>query len=573
MSNQFTPAFSAPQGGFSLGNAPAAQPGGFSLGQPMGGAQSMAQPVSGLAQLHPFSADMGGLGHGPKFDTSLTSGVPRPAELGSGAITSVRVTSCNFCEMVEQANMGIRPFVSNVTNSQVLDKLPNFVRNQRPGANFKAESLNSIVNDIVGLSGNTLGHIPIVNGWNIKRYSFTIMAEVMRNTGNAQMYMIEGFTDTPELSIATGNVHVDPNMVLYVNNVTSFAQRANLHNGALSMVPTENFNVISHDPFQQGALIKDFVTQRPYDVANMNLGGVLVGNMSSQVIDARSSIATDPKTSSLSNNNPASYVAKIINDGLSAIENTHTDTIFNSAATRNMIDNVVEPVLADNGFLQVLGKISRDFNMAVTSFSWRDLVKLDNALSNPACPYLNVYPLTNRPGFLPGSGFMCDDINGSGHEQVFAQTIANGVADIMARCEATEVGVMASNHSGVDEVEVTGLACYDQNKTAINVDLFKMLFQANVMRMVNNNTQFSYNVLVKATLWGETFVKINLGYGTHTFLFPNFANSMYSPVLTNDKAGTLNVSRHLLSMANSINDEQFKMRQQFSSGPLAQSAI
>ena len=155
---------------------------------------------------------------------------------------------------------------------------------------------------------------------------------------------------------------------------------------------------------------------------------------------------------------------------------------------------------------------------------------------------------------------MCDDISGSGHEQVFGQMIANGVADIMSRCEATEVSVMASNHSGMDDVEVTGMRCYDQNKLAINVDMFRQLFLANIMQMANINTQFSYNVAVNASLWGETFVRINLGYGTHTFLLPNFANSMYSPMLTNNKGSTLEVSRHLLSVANKINTEQYKMQ-------------
>ena len=556
MNNQFnafgtTPAATQP---FSMPGQ-ASAPIGF-----VAGAAVSNQGTPALQQIHPFSADVPGLSNGPQFDTSLLSGVPKPTELGNGAIRSVRVTSCNFCEMVEQATMGFRPFISNVTSSQVLDQIPQFVREQRPGANFKSESLNSIVNDIVGLSPSTLGAIPIVNGWSIKRYSFTVMAEVVRNNGNVQQYMIEGFTDTPELSIATGSVNVNPNMVLYVNNVVSFAQRTNLVNGALSMTPVENYNVISQDPFQQGALTKDFVTQRPYDVANMNLGGLLVGNASSQVIDARSSISTDPKTSSLNNNNPASYVAKIINDGLSAIGNTNTDNLFNSATMRNMIDTVAEPTLARNGFLQALGKISREFNTAVSSFTWKDLVSLDPALSNPSCPYLNVYPLVNRAAFLPGSAFMCDDISGSGHEQVFGQMIANGVADIMSRCEATEVSVMASNHSGMDDVEVTGMRCYDQNKLAINVDMFRQLFLANIMQMANINTQFSYNVAVNASLWGETFVRINLGYGTHTFLLPNFANSMYSPMLTNNKGSTLEVSRHLLSVANQINTEQYKMQ-------------
>lgn len=555
-----TPSFGQPQGGQQFGAIP-------TLGQPMGGTpqQGIGMQSGGLGAIHPFAADLGGLSNGPQFDTALTTGVAKPTEFAQGAIRSVRVISCNFCEMVEQANMGYRPYISNVVNTNVLEAIPMFVREQRPGANFKAASLNNIVNDIVGISANTMGTIPIVNGWNIRRYSFTIMAEVVRNNNNVQQYMIEGFTDTPEMSIATGSIHIDPNMVLYVNNVTSFAQRQDLVTGGLAMRSVENYQVISSDPFSQGALVKDIVTQRPYDVANMSLGGLLVGNASSQLIDVRSSLATEAKTSKLENNNPAAYVAGIINDSINAISNTNTDTILNNAAGRNLVDMVAEPSLFKNGFLQALGKMTREFNSPVTSFTWKELTHLDAALSNPNCPYLNVYPLNNRAGFLPGSGLMCDDITGSGNEQQFAQTIANGVADLMSRCEATEVSVMASNHSGFDEAEVTGMRCYDQNKVPYNADLFKQCFLANIMQMKNANTQFSYNVVVNATLWGETFVKINLGYGTHTFLLPNFANAMWSPVVTNNKAGTIDVSRHLLSVANKINNEQYTMQSDMAS--------
>lgn len=525
---------------------------------PLTGGFSSAPNSSALGAVHPFANEIGGFSSGPQFDTTMTTGVPKPTEFSQGAIKSVRVISCNFCEMVEQANMGFRPFVSNLTNSNVLEQIPQFVREQRHGANFRAESFNTIVNDIVSLSSNTMGGIPMVNGWATKRYSYTIMAEVVRSNGNTQNYMIEGFTDTNNLN-TFGGIKIDPQMVLYVNNVVSFAQRSNLHTAALSMVPVETFNVISQDPFQQGAPVKDYVTQRPYDVANMNLGGILGGNASTQIIDSRSSVATDPKTSNLSNNNAASYIGKIINDGINAIGSTNTDNLFNTATMRTMIDTVAEPTLARNGFLQTLGKISRDFNTAVASFTWKDLTSLDAALLNPNCKYLNVYTNENRPVHMPSSGFACDDIGGSGHEQVFAQTIANGVSDIMSRCDATEITAIASNHSGMDEVEVTGMRCYDQTKLQINIGTFQQLFLSNIMMMVNMNTQFSYNVVVQSTVWGETFVKINLGHGTFTFLFPNFANSMYSPMLTNNKVGTTEISRHLLSVANKINNEQYKM--------------
>lgn len=506
-------------------------------------------------EVNPFSVSSD-FGSGPMFDMVPKTNSIQAGSFQSGSIKSVRVSSCHFTEMVEQANMCFRPFVTQVNDSRVLEYLPDFVRQQHMGANFKAESFNPIINDIISLSANSLGNVPIVNGWNIRRYSFTIMAEVERSNGNVQSYMIEGFTDTSEIMARGDEVLCDPNMVLYVNNVVSFGQRVNRHTNKITLAPVENFNVINKDSFGQSANLSKIVTQRPYDVANMSLGGILAGNTSKIIVDTRSSVATESKTSNIVNNNPTTYVAKIINDGINAMDNSNTDSMYNTTTVRNMLNTVSEPILAQNGFLQQLGRVNKDAAVSVTSFTWRELVQVDPALGNPSCQWLNLFPLNNRPIHLPGSGNMCDDITGSGNEQVFASMIANGISDLMARCRAVDVSVMATNDSGFDVATVTAMRCYDDNETKFQAAIFQDLFVANIIQMINHNTRFAYNVTVTSVLWGETFVMVNLGAGTYTFLFPNFANSMYSPMLTNNKVGTEDLSRHLLSIANTINQEQ-----------------
>ena len=496
----------------------------------------------------------------PQFDINTKPLGNRTGDLSVGAIRSVRVISCDFCLMVEQAPMGFRPFISKVNDTDVLEQLPNFVRENRYGAAFRSESLNSIVNDIISISANSTGNIPLINGWDIKRYSFAIMAEVVRSTGNSQNYLIEGFTDTPNISASSdgSNVFVDPQMVLFVNNVVSFGERTNTYNGVKSLVPIDSFNIINKDPFEKGTQVNQLVTQRPFDVANMAISGTLSGNSSKLVLDSRSSVATEAKTSRLSNNNPSTYVAKILNDSISAIDSSNTDNIFNSTTIRNMIDQVREPSLGQNGFLQQLGRVNHDYPTAVSSFEWKDLTQLDPSLSNPGCQYLTLRDASTRARHLPTNGLVCEDINGSGPEQMFAASIANSVSDLMAQCRATEVSLSATNHGGVDDIKCTGMLCYDRNEIIVQSQLMERMFAANVVQLLNYNCNYSYNIVVQSYLWGETFVKINLGYGSYTFLFPNFANSMYSPMLTNSRGGTEDISRHLLSVANLVNEEQHK---------------
>lgn len=490
----------------------------------------------------------------PKFDMPMRT---TRVDLGSGVVRSVRVLSCNFAEMVEQQPMGLRPFVGNVTNTDVMNKIPDIVRNNSQKGFYTAEALNPYINDIISISANTLGSIPIVNSWQIKRYSFAIKVEVVKSTGNTQNYLVEGFTDTNELSTATGAINVSPGLVLYVNNVIEFADRTNLNTGVLTSIPLNNYNIISKDPFDKRVNINTFTTQRPYDIANNQVSGLLIGNTGKLAIDNRATVNAEYKPSTLENNNPSTYVARIINKTISSIDDSNTDNLFNNTALRAMISGVEEAKVADNGFLNTLGKNITGYISAATSFTWKDLIELDPALANPNCPYLNVYPAVNRGVFLPSNGMACDDISGSGAEQVFASMIANSVSDLMAKCRATEVAVMASNHTGVDQADVSAMRCYDQNEIPIQSPIFERLFIANIMQMLNYNTHFAYNVAVNASIWGETLVVINLGYGKFTFLFPNFANSMYSPMLTNNQASTLDISRELLSVSNSINSERY----------------
>lgn len=497
----------------------------------------------------------------------------KPSDFTTGAVKSIRILSCNFVEMVEQTNMGFRPFVSNVTRTDVLDNIPNIVSENRKGGQFRSENLNPYINDIIALSSNTLGNINIVNGWGIRRYSFTIMVEVMHSNGNAQNYMVEGFTDSPEISTAHERINIDPNLVMFINNIVCFSERKNQLTGSKTLIPTENFNIICKDPFDKSIPLHDLVTQRPYDITNIGVSGILAGNTSKLAYDSRTSISTTPKMSNLSNNNPSTYVAKIINDGIASIDKAHTDSIYDTTSLREMIDFTRESNINNNGFLRQLGKYQSDIPSAVTSFTWSELTQLDKALASTLCPYLNVYPLSNRGIHLPSNGNSCDNINGSGNEQVFASAIANGITDIMARCRATEVSVMATNSGGEDIADVTSMRCFDQNEVKTQAGVFELLFINNIVKMINHNTNYGYNILAQASVWGETFIKINIGYGSFTFLFPNFANSMYSPMITNQKENTNDISKHLLTIANVINEEQHRFESTSGSSLFTNSSI
>lgn len=490
------------------------------------------------------------------FDSGLTQS--KPNDFTSGSIRSVRVISCSFTELPEQAPMGFRPYVSHVNESGIIDKIPDFVRENRLGANFKSESINPIANDIISISSGVLGQINVVNGWNIRRYSCVIQAEVVRSNGNSQNYLVEGFTDTPEIQAVGDAVYVDPNLVIYVNNVTTFGQRTNIHNGQMSVVPTENYNVFNKDAFGQNTPINNIISQRPYDVANMSLSGILAGNTTSHIVDARASLATGSQACSVANNNPATYIAKIINDGIGAISRSNTDNLFNTTTMSNMLDTVSEPSIARNGFLQQLGRITNDYPTSVTSFSWKELTKLDPALT-PTCSYLNLYTANQRLSFLPSSGLACDDITGSAHEHTFAAAVANSISDLLHRCKAYSVSIVGTNYSGMDEAHVTMIKTFNPEEYQQQALLMKELFVFNVMRLINFNTQYAYNIDVYANLWGETNIKINLGRGTYNFLLPNFANSMYNPCLTNNKVGTEQISRELLSIANKVSNEQYNI--------------
>ena len=491
------------------------------------------------------------------FEFAGNTNTPRPigSNMGSPSIQSTRVVSCNFFEMVEQANMGFRPFISNVVSTDVLDRIPDFVRENR-NSQFRSETFKNIANDLVQLSSSITGNIPIVNGWNTKRYSVVIMAEVMLSTGGRQVYMIEGFTDTPSISTQFNQVRVDNEMVIYVNNVTSFSERSNNFNQSTNLVPIASYNVIDDKPLDKSNIItSQIVTQRPYDISGLAIGGALIGLENRVVIDSRNSLSVEAKPSSLENNNPATYVAKIINHGVDAIESTGFGGINEKGSLQKMMDSTKEPSISDNSFLRALSRANQMFSSTVTSFTWKELLRLDPALSNPNCEYLNVFTAERRSAHLPSSAGMCDDVTGSNYEQLFAASIANCVADLLSKCGATNVSLVASNQSGLDVVKVNGMSCFVPTETKTKAVLFEALFARTIMQVLNQKLEYVYNVTVQSTLWGDTVVNINLGYGLNTYMFPNFANSVYSPMLTSNSAGTNEISKHMMTVTGRFQQE------------------
>lgn len=521
-------------------------------------------PVPFGTKAQPSMSTVGSPGSFGALSFDQSSNVGQTLGAPSGGIKSVHVTKVSFSEMVEHNTMGYRPFVTNVQDETVFDKLPSFVANNRPGAGFRAESLNSIINDMVQVSANSFGSVPLINGWGIKRFSFMIEAQVVRSNGNAQLYVIEGFTDTDAIRDGgNGRVSIDPNIVLFVNNVQTFGERRNLATGSLSLVPVDTFGVINRDSFQTNDL-RNVVTQRPYDVTNMLLSNTLIGNTSRVVNDARSSVATESKTTRSNNNNATAYVAKILNEGLMAMDSTNTDTLFNQFSLRNMIDSVAEPTLAQNGFLREIGKIRDGQPSAATSFSWSDLTALDPSMANPMNPNLMLTLANNRSSFLPSNGFSMglEDINGSGIEQLWGQTIANIANDILASCGANSMQILANNHARHDSVMVPVMECYNPMEAVQQAQVAQVLFQANVINLLQQQGGYSYEISVYCCMYGDTMVSVNLGHGKYDFLFPNFAHSMYSPVLTNNKSTTEDLSRKLMTVATKVGELQMNQSQQ-----------
>ena len=217
-----------------------------------------------------------------------------------------------FLETGTYNDMALRPFETHFTSQDVRM----FNEATHGGVHISPEILASTAINFLKPTTTPRSFIVIDNGWNQPRFRFVMIVLVQGNFGQfATRKIIQGYTN--HLG-ATASGAVDPNMILYFNNVITLKQTVSndfTHGQGMYSKVVDANHILRGDfqPFStERSLDANTITIRPEDVFSRHSIKALM-DADLEVVDETSSFAELPvKKSRRTNNAAPHYMSNVI---------------------------------------------------------------------------------------------------------------------------------------------------------------------------------------------------------------------------------------------------------------------
>jgi hypothetical protein len=471
----------------------------------------------------------------------------------------VRKTLVNSIQFVVSGtynNMVSRPYETNVDPRT----FGAFVDQTRQGTLLSTQALAGIAGQIIKPVAMHQGIIAIPNGWQTRRLMFLMTLEI-ENMGASVTNYISGFTDHGDYVNRDGNIILDPNMRLYINNVITVRNNARVVAGlgntnipmladAAHFVRGNTSSSFDGGSFQH----RGQISMRPEDlVGRIDEMHISKANDGMAVFGSNASFATGARRSRLNNSNPAAYLSKT----LTAISDSYKNHDYRSDHTEVMESartNLSDGSIQGDPFFFQLNKHAENF-LQNGSFTWSELMYLQPDIDARAKVWEpRAFEQRNQGMGMSTQHGTTADWTGGTRESISAEILRHSVPALMAEFLLTGVGLSIRTGSmvplpGALRV-VSGITPYDVLITKYmayggeRTDMSGMIPRF-VERLVKEIvTDITANNLMEIELHGEfslgiTENKLNLriGDGVLTpYADASFTSSLSLPIIATSMA-------------------------------------
>ncbi len=438
---------------------------------------------------------------------------------------SIRIAELFIQQTGTYSNQYFRPYVSYMDGQQ-LNQIISRVEQMGPGAAINSNVFSGLTSNLVSPSAQVAGEVPIPNGWGETRARFILVVYVEFSTGNPIRYYIQGFTDYLGYSRA-GNI--DPNLTFFINSIT-----------AVSSIPVmtpvgmmEQNKVIESDlvvndlSTGQNMYSQSKFLVRPSDIFN----GIQVSDINQidpSLMDRRSLLTMEPKSSNRLNNVPAEYISKIIdsyNRGRYLTDYGQSETDILSQA-KSMI---LEESTSMNPFIAAISNMKGVQTTKI--FQYSDLLRLDPNTDNVT----KINWISDRNiGELHQAG-QTEYLHGADRTTVVASSLALSIPALMMEYLLSNVTIQATNNTlnGAIEILLIPGRSLTNADTPQHYEAFKHRLLMEVINDFTWNNQTAFAMYVTCDLFGDTKVELSLDGGPLTpYVFPSFSDSLYTNVIT-----------------------------------------
>lgn len=453
-------------------------------------------------------------------------------------VNRVLFRSVNFNEVSEFANQGFRPYTANNDTKSIVDNAMNIIGERKYDmGRFSPSTIGSVTDGMIGMAGASMGNIGIDNGWNNRRYMFSINVDIQMSSGGSINYIVTGFTDTNNVSVNGQHVMVDPSIVLHITNIAEGQQSQNF-DGSSGLFIRRSDQILTRQHYMNDInnTGTEFRSQRPIDVFSTMKSNMFKQDGGTKFINTETAMGT-PVFGSRFNNIPNQYSANIFNsyvDAANANSEFAGDEYHPQVAELVNTESASEAYISNNKFLEFLNTNNDGFTHR-TSFRWSDILAIDNTIMDR----FHLNRLQDRESFLPSNGFITANTNNrSDILGQIAAVLGTSIPALANRCNLTIVSFVANNMFGQHNVTISYCESFNPLTSKQHGDQFEQLMPSQVLNSLFTSMGFTYELSVYCQVNSETFIKLrvneqNQGRG-EDFLFPTFAEALYTPTVTNN---------------------------------------
>ncbi len=403
---------------------------------------------------------------------------------------------------------------------------------------FSPTALSGLASNMISISAAPESNNPlgIKNGWGSARLLFFMDVWVKDISGAQTEYFIQGYTDYSGLSLQSKSL--DPQMVFYINNIVTSRI---IENGPPSFIDN-NHLLHNSKSFNESPMF----VMRPEDVYKMLTSSSFArtmhdtGSNMPAVYDNRYNLGRNPHMSKRTNSIASNYTSKLLTGFVTA--SNLADPVANPTDTYDAATNYVgENNVSLNPFLSALAR-QRSSGVIAGEFTWSNLLALQPELNNPSNPILVVAvsgPTQMNQSHQAGSTASWASAS---IETKYAATISQAVPALMLECMLYQVSFSCNNMMNIDTAGFSGIYTVMTNAmsmsggaTVPDIERFRTRLEFEVLKDISYNNQQKFNLTVKSSVFGETWVSIQIDGGPqYDFVTPTFCDGIITPVVTQD---------------------------------------
>lgn len=476
------------------------------------------------------------------------------------------ITQLWFVETGKYHRMGVRP-LSAYLGGIGLDDLESRTNGF---TNVSTGDLAGLAGQILRPSTDPKGEVPIENGWGEQRFAFIMRVETpgedYYQDASVRVDYVNGYTNFPgDRTLQSGLL--DPNMRMYINTVISTREIVSNNWRRSNLVSADRF-LQAHTGMEDSAY-----ALRPRDVA------VAVGNIGFGLrvdSDFRGSLSVRPMFSAIRNELPSDYMSRLIR-GYQRVVNAPTD--FGEERDLPTLMSEVAGATGDeaginNRFVMGLHRNTRLYDGSFFTLSElealypevkRDEVTTVITFHDPR-RQINGVSEARSQGMDIGFG-LADPSNvsewsGSDHETIMASIVASEVPALMMDAMLTQCSFTISNDTFNGQPAFQWFSA-PASFMSVGVDLTPMIkyFEGRLIGEVFSDLTQRGQIIVSLSVFSDlisndSYARISVDGGPAVdFCIPNFASSIITPMLGNNKLQVESLAGAMEGMFNMMQPE------------------